>query len=68
MGLFDDAEKLAGQGGGDGQGGGEDSLVQKVTQEGEQALDQETGGKFDSEIQDGGNELDQQVDGKLPNL
>jgi hypothetical protein len=67
MGLFDDAEKLAGQGGGDGQGG-EDSLVQKATQEGEQALDQETGGKFDSQIQDAGNELDQQVDGKLPNL
>jgi hypothetical protein len=68
MGLFDDAEKLAGQGGDGGQGGGEDSLVQKATQEGEQALDQATGGKFDSEIQDGGNELDQQVDGKLPNL
>lgn len=61
MGLLDDAENLAGQ-------GGEDSLVQKATQEGEQLLDNETGGKFDSEIQDGGNMLDQQVDKDLPNL
>jgi hypothetical protein len=61
MGLFDEVENLAGQ-------GGEDSLVQKVTQEGEQALDSETGGKFDSEIQDGGNLLDQQADKDLPNL
>jgi hypothetical protein len=62
MGLFDDVENLAG-----GQGG-EDSLVQKATQEGEQFLDNETGGKFDSEIQDGGNLLDQQADKDLPNL
>jgi hypothetical protein len=61
MGLFDEVENLAGQ-------GGEDSLVQKATQEGEQVLDNETGGKFDSEIQDGGNMLDQQVDQHLPNL
>jgi hypothetical protein len=61
MGLFDDAEKLAGQ-------GGEDSLVQKATQAGEQLLDTDTGGKFDSEIQDGGNLLDQQVDQDLPKL
>ena len=61
MGLFDDVENLAGQ-------GGEDALVQKATQQGEQFLDNETGGKFDSEIQDGGNLLDQQVDQNLPNL
>jgi hypothetical protein len=61
MGLFDDVENLAGQ-------GGEDALVQKATQQGEQFLDSETGGKFDSEIQDGGNLLDQQVDQNLPNL
>jgi len=61
MGLFDDAENLAGQ-------GTEDSLVQKVTQEGEQLADNETGGKFDSEIQSGGNELDQQLDQDLPKL
>jgi hypothetical protein len=65
MGLFDDVENLAGQAGGQG---GEDSLVQKATQEGEQLLDNETGGKFDSQIQDGGNLLDQQVDKDLPNL
>ena len=61
MGLFDDVENLAGQ-------GGEDALVQKATQQGEQFLDNETGGKFDSEIQDGGNLLDKQVDQDLPNL
>jgi hypothetical protein len=61
MGLFDEVENLAGQ-------GGEDSLVQKATQEGEQVLDNETGGKFDSEIQDAGNLADQQIDQDLPNL
>jgi hypothetical protein len=65
MGLFDEVENLAGQAGGQG---AEDSLVQKATQEGEQFLDNETGGKFDSQIQDGGNLLDQQVDQHLPNL
>jgi hypothetical protein len=62
MGLFDEAEKLVG-----GQSV-EDSLVQKATQEGEQFLDQETGNKFDSEIQAAGNFVDQQVDSELPNL
>jgi len=61
MGLFDEVENMAGQ-------GGEDSLVQKATQEGEQVLDNETGGKFDSEIQDAGNMADQQIDQNLPNL
>ena len=61
MGLFDDVENLAGQ-------GGEDALVQKATQQGEQFLDNETGGKFDSEVQDAGNALDQQVDKDMPNL
>jgi hypothetical protein len=62
MGLFDEVENLAG-----GQAG-EDGLVQKATQEGEQLLDNETGNKFDSEIQEGGNLLDQQIDQNLPNL
>jgi hypothetical protein len=61
MGLFDDVENLAGQ-------GGEDALVQKATQQGEQFLDNETGDKFDSEIAGAGNLLDQQVDKDLPNL
>jgi hypothetical protein len=61
MGLFDEAENMAGQ-------GGEDALVQKATQEGEQLLDNETGDKFDSEIQQGGDLLDQQADKDLPNL
>lgn len=61
MGLFDDVEKLAGQ-------GTEDSVVTDVTQEGEKLVDSETGGKFDSEIQSGGTELDQEVEKELPNL
>ena len=61
MGLFDEVENMAGQ-------GGEDALVQKATQEGEQLLDNETGDKFNSEIQEGGNLLDQQVEKDLPNL
>ena len=65
MGLFDEVENLAGNAMGQG---AEDSLVQKVTQEGEQYLDDKTGGQFDSEIQQGGNLLDQQVDQNLPNL
>jgi hypothetical protein len=65
VGLFDEVENLAGQAGAQG---AEDSLVQKATQEGEQFLDNETGGKSDSQIQDGGNLLDQQVDKDLPNL
>jgi hypothetical protein len=65
MGLFDEAENLVGNAVGQG---AEDSLVQKATQEGEQFLDNETGGKFDSEIQQGGEFLDQQVDKELPSL
>jgi hypothetical protein len=61
VGLFDDAEKLVGS-------GTEDNVVSSLTQDGEKFLDNETGGKFDSEIQDGGNMLDQQVEKDLPNL
>jgi hypothetical protein len=61
VGLFDDAEKLVGQ-------STEDNAVSSLTQDGEKFLDNETGNKFDSEIQDGGNTLDQQVDKELPNL
>ena len=65
MGLFDEVENLAGDA---VKQGGEDALVQNLTQQGEQMLDNETGGKFDSEIQQGGDMLDQQVDQHLPNL
>lgn len=65
MGLFDDVEKLAGNAVGQNE---EDSLVQDATQEGEQFLENKTGGHFDSEIQQGGDQLDQQVDQDLPNL
>jgi hypothetical protein len=59
--LFDDAEKLAGS-------GGEDGAVQDLTHDAEQTVDNETGDKFNSEIQDTGNAADQQVDKDLPNL
>ena len=59
MGLFDEVENLAGDAAGKG---AEDSVVQDITQQGEQFLDNETGGKFDSEIQDAGNFADQQID------
>jgi len=65
MSLFDDAENLAGDVAGQG---AEDKIVQDVTQQGEQFLDNETGDKFDSEIQQGGDFLDQQADQDLPNL
>ncbi len=64
MGLFDEVEKLAGDAAGQG---AEDSLVQKLTQEGEQFLETKTGGHFDSEIQQGGEMLDQQIEQHLPN-
>ena len=51
MGIFDDAEKLVGQ-----------NEVQDLTKDAENAADQETGNKFDSEITDAGNMLDSQVD------
>jgi hypothetical protein len=69
--LMGDAENLAGQldGGAGGQNdqggqGGADGLVGDVTGDAEKALDNETGDKFDSEIQDAGSMLDQ----KLPEL
>ena len=65
MGLFDEAENLAGDAVGQK---AEDPVVQDLTQQGEQFVDNETGGKFDSEIQQGGDMLDQQVDQNLPNL
>jgi hypothetical protein len=63
MGLFDEVEKLTGDAAGQG---AEDSLVQKAVQEGEQLLEQKTGGKFDAEIQKGGDLLEQQLDQHLP--
>lgn len=65
MSLFDeaekDAEKMVGQ-------SKEDAAVANVTQDGEKFLDQETGNKFDSQIQSGGTALDQQADNELKNL
>jgi hypothetical protein len=51
MGIFDDAEKLVGQ-----------NEVQDLTKDAENFADQETGNKFDSEIADAGNMLDNQID------
>jgi hypothetical protein len=61
VGLFDDAEKLVGQ-------GTEDNMVADLTQDAEKLVDNETGDKFDSEVQSGGNALDSQIDKELPNL
>jgi hypothetical protein len=58
MGIFDEAEKLVGQAGGD-------QVVQDLTQEAEKYADEKTGGQFDSEIQDAGNALDQQIDKEI---
>jgi hypothetical protein len=76
MGLFDDVENPGGQGDQTGQGDqsdqsgqtGEDSVVQDITKQGEKLADNETGGKYDSEIQDAGNMVDKEADQKLPNL
>jgi len=51
MGIFDDAEKMVGQ-----------NEVQDLTKDAENFADQETGNKFDSEITDAGNMLDNQID------
>ena len=64
VGIFDDAEKLAGQ----DTGGTENSAVSDLTQDGEKILDNETDDKFDSEIQSAGTTLDQQADQNLPKL
>jgi hypothetical protein len=76
MGHFDDAENQGDQTGQTGQGdqtgqgrqGGEESAVQDITQQGEKLADNETGGKFDSEVEDAGNMVDKEADQKLPNL
>ena len=53
MGLFDDAEKLAGE---------HPDEVKNLTQDAEKFADQETGNKFDSEISDAGTAMDNQFD------
>ena len=53
MSLFADAEKLVGQ-------GTEGPVGQDVTQQGEQLLENETGGKSGSEISEAGSALDRQ--------
>ena len=45
-----------------------DRVQQDITQQGEKLADKETGGKFDSEVQDAGNMVDKEADQKLPNL
>lgn len=53
MSIFDDAEKAAAQ---------DPNEVQNLTQDAEKFADQETGGKFDSEIAGLGSELDKEID------
>ena len=52
--LRQDAEKLVGQ-----------DEVQDLTKDAENFADQETGNKFDSEITDAGNMLDNQIDQQM---
>jgi hypothetical protein len=52
-GIFDDAEKAAGK---------DPNEVQNLTQDAEKAADQETGGKFDTEVADAGSALDKDID------
>lgn len=62
MGLFDNvegaAENMAGQ-------GLEDKLIAEGTQKAEQFADQQTGGRFDSQIQQAGNFADQQIEQRM---
>jgi hypothetical protein len=53
VGIFDDAEKAAAK---------DPNEVQNLTQDAEKFADQETGGKFDSEISDAGSALDKEID------
>jgi para-aminobenzoate synthetase / 4-amino-4-deoxychorismate lyase len=53
VGIFDEAEKAAAK---------DPNEVQNLTQDAEKFADQETGGKFDSEIADAGSELDKEID------
>jgi hypothetical protein len=61
MSLMGDAENLLGQ-------GGEDNVVGGLAKDVEQDADNATGGKFDSEIQDAGNSLEQDAEQDLPKL
>ena len=61
MSFMDDAEKLIGQ-------GAADNEVGDLTKDAEQFADNETGGKFDSEIQDAGSALDSDIEKDIPNL
>jgi hypothetical protein len=51
--IFDDAEKAAAQ---------DPNELQNLTQDAEKFVDQETGGKFDSEIASAGSELDKEIE------
>lgn len=65
MGLFDKVEHMAEEAAHQGHA---DSLIHKLTEEGEQLLENKTGGKFDSQIEKGGEMLEQQVEQRLHEL
>lgn len=52
-GIFDDAEKMAAE---------HPDQVQDVTEDAEKFADKETGGKYDSEVEKGGQMLDKEID------
>ena len=53
MSIFDDAEKEMGE---------HPDEVKDLTQDAEKEIDQETGGKFDSEVDDAGSAMDNEID------
>ena len=53
VGIFDEAEKAAGK---------DPHEVQNLTQDAEKFADQETGGKFESQIANAGQALDKDID------
>jgi antitoxin protein of toxin-antitoxin system len=52
-GIFDDAEKMAAE---------HPDQVQNLTEDAEKFADKETGGKYDSEVEKGGEMLDKEID------
>lgn len=52
-GIFDDAEKMAAE---------HPDQVQDVTEDAEKFADKETGDKYDSEVEKGGQMLDKEID------
>lgn len=62
MGLFDEAKNMAENAAGQGI---EDKFIQEGTQKAEEFADQQTGGRFNDQIQQAGNFADQQIENQM---